>query len=205
MGQKISPISNRLSLTKDWGSKWFGRKRDLANFLHEDLKIRGIVKEKLRSAGLERVVIERGSGEIRIKIFSSRPGVIIGRSGSGAGELTEILHQTLGKKVDIKIIEVRKPDLSAALQAENIAYQLEKRVSFRKAIGMVMDKIKAAGATGVKIIVAGRLGGAEIARRETFNFGSVPLSTFRSKIDFAKDVAKTKFGVVGVKVWIYKK
>jgi len=204
MGQKITPISNRLIISKDWQSKWFGRKKDYAKFLHQDIKLREKIKKEFKFAGIEKVIVERDTGETIIKIYSSRPGLLIGRSGTGANKLSEELAKIAERKVNLKIIEVKKPDLSSVLQAENIAYQLEKRINFRRAATMVLEKIKEAGAKGAKIKLSGRLGGLDIARTETFSFGSVPLSSLRKKIDFGKALARTKYGVIGIKVWVYK-
>lgn len=203
MGQKITPYSNRLKLEKNWKSKWFSKK-NYADMIKEDDKIRRYISEKFKSAGIKDIFIERSGGEVTVNIHTSRPGMIIGRSGETSENLQKDLKKIARDKIKIEISEVSKPDLSPDLLADNVAYQIEKRVAFRKAMSMALEKAKDSGARGVRIGVAGRLGGLEIARSETLSFGTIPLSTFRKRVDYAHTTANTKFGVIGVKVWVYK-
>ncbi len=204
MGQKVHPYGLRLGFIKDWKSSWFSRKKDFPQLLHEDIKIRKYIKLSFSNAGISKIVIERASGRARIILHSSRPGVIIGRRGADIDRLRDELQDITGKQIFIDIKEIKKPGMEAQLVAENVAFQLEKRVAFRrvmkKAIRMVMD----AGAGGVKIACAGRLGGAEMSRREGYREGKIPLQTFRADIDYGFTEAKTGYGLIGVKVWIYK-
>lgn len=204
MGQKINPRSMRLQVDKDWQSKWFATK-DYATFLIQDLKIRDAALAKLgKRAGVSRVNIERSPNLLIVSVFTSKPGVVIGRGGSGAEELKNILVKIAKMPVKVSIEEIKKPELNAMLVAENVASQLERRISFRRAMRMSVENCLKAGAKGAKIAVAGRLNGAEIARREVIGQGSIPLHTIRADIDFAHAVARTTYGVIGVKVWIYK-
>lgn len=204
MGQKVNPRSLRLQVNKDWESKWFAV-ADYSKFLVQDIKIRRAVEAKLgKRAGVARVDIERSHTQVTVTVHTSKPGVVIGRGGSGAEELKRILSKIVGSTVKVSIEEIRKPELAAQLVAENIASQLERRVSFRRAMRASVENTMKAGAKGAKITVAGRLNGAEMARRETTAQGSIPLHTFRADIDFARAVARTTYGIIGVKVWIYK-
>lgn len=204
MGQKINPRSLRLQVDKDWQSKWFATK-DYAKFLVEDVKLRRAVEKKLgKRAGLARVDIERSPNMIIVTIFTSKPGVVIGRGGSGSEELKKILAAIANSPVKVSIEEVKKPETSAALVAENVASQLERRISFRRAMKMAVDNSMKAGAQGAKVMVAGRLNGGDMARREFAAQGSIPLHTIRADIDYAQAVARTTYGVIGVKVWVYK-
>lgn len=204
MGQKVNPRSLRLQVNKDWESKWFAV-ADYSKFLVQDIKIRRAVEAKLgKRAGVARVDIERSHTQVTVTIHTSKPGVVIGRGGSGAEELKRILTSIVGSTVKVSIEEIRKPELAAQLVAENIASQLERRVSFRRAMRASVENTMKAGAKGAKITVSGRLNGAEMARRETTAQGSIPLHTFRADIDFARAVARTTYGIIGVKVWIYK-
>jgi small subunit ribosomal protein S3 len=203
MGHKVNPVSFRLSLNNNWKSNWFF-KRDYAKFIHEDLKIRDIIEHDFVNAGVADIKIERRQKDLIITIYSSRPGMIIGHSGEGASKLNIAIEKIAKSKVKIQVMEVKKPDIVAKLVADGIAYQLERRMPFRRAVKQAIDRTNAAGAKGVRIRVAGRLGGAEIARTETMQDGSVPLHTLRADIDYAYVAARTNQGTVGVKVWINK-
>lgn len=204
MGQKINPRSMRLQVDHDWQSRWYAD-RDYATFLIEDLKIRKAIAGKLsKRAGVARVDIERSPGQIVVTIFTSKPGIVIGRGGSGAEDLKKTLVALIGSPVKVSIEEIKKPELSAMLVAENVAGQLERRISFRRAMKMAVENSMKGGALGAKVAVAGRLNGAEMARRESNVQGSIPLHTLRADIDFAQALARTTYGVIGVKVWIYK-
>lgn len=206
MGQKINPISMRLQLSKDWQSRWFAT-RDYTDKLTEDILIRNAIAKKLTArAAVAKVDIERSTTAIVVTIMTSRPGVVIGRGGSGAEELKKILTSIVNRAIDVKINieEVKNPETNAQLIADNIASQLEKRIAFRRAIKMAVDSAMKAGASGAKVTVSGRLNGAEMARRETAYQGSIPLHTLRANIDYALSLARTSYGVIGVKVWIYK-
>lgn len=204
MGQKINPRSMRLQVDHDWQSRWYAD-RDYAAFLIQDLKIRAAISKKLsKRAGVARVDIERSPGQIVVSIHTSKPGVVIGRGGSGAEELKTLLAKLAGGPVKVSIEEVKKPEINATLVAENIAGQLERRISFRRAMKMSVENAMKSGALGAKVAIAGRLNGAEMARRENVSQGSIPLHTLRADIDFAHALAKTTYGVIGVKVWVYK-
>lgn len=204
MGQKVNPVGLRVSVYKNWGSNWFSDKKDFATFLHEDLKIRKFVKKRLESAGVARIFIERTSEKIRVVIFTSRPGVVIGRKGAEIDRVKEELAMMTKKEVVLDIEEVKVPELDANLVAENIAVQLEKRVSFRRAMKKAISSAMDAGAQGIKLRCAGRLGGAEIARQENAKEGKIPLHTLRAIIDYGFAEAHTTYGLIGVKVWICK-
>ena len=205
MGQKVNPISMRLQVNKDWRSKWFANKRDYAKYLAQDLQVRKIVQSKFGSRGaINKVDIERSPNLVTVTIATAKAGVVIGRGGQGAQELKAAVEKIYAVPVRINIEEVKKPDLYAKLVAENIAHQLERRMSFRRAIKSGGAAVMRAGAKGVRIEVAGRLNGAEMSRREKEALGSVPLHTIRADIDFASVQAQTIAGVIGVKVWIYK-
>ncbi len=205
MGQKVNPISMRLQVNKDWRSKWFANKRDYATYLAQDLEVRKIVQKKYGSRGaINKVDIERSPNLVTVTIATAKAGVVIGRGGQGAQELKAAVEKIYGVPARVNIEEVKKPDLHAKLVAENIANQLERRMSFRRAIKNASASVMRAGALGVRIEVAGRLNGAEMSRREKEAVGSVPLHTIRADIDFASVRAQTIAGVIGVKVWIYK-
>jgi small subunit ribosomal protein S3 len=205
MGQKVNPISMRLQVNKDWRSKWFVDKRDYAKFLKDDLEVRRLIQKKLGSrAAINRVEINRTPNLVTVTITTAKAGVVIGRGGTGAQELKEAVEKIYGIPVRINIEEVKKSDLYAKLVAENIAHQLERRMSFRRAIKSAAGATMRAGAKGIRIEVAGRLNGAEMSRREKEVAGSVPLHTIRADIDYAQIDAKTTAGIIGVKVWIYK-
>lgn len=203
MGQKIHPIGLRLNITRPWSSRWFATK-DYAKNLVEDRKIRLFVKKKLFNAGISNIDIERKSNQVEVNISAAKPGIIVGRGGQGIDQLRRDVGQLTGKKVQINITEVTKIDADAQLVAENIAAQLEKRVAFRRAMKQSMMRATKSGAKGIKVMVAGRLGGAEIARSEWSREGRIPLHTLRADIDYGFTEAKTVYGIIGVKVWIYK-
>ena len=205
MGQKVNPTSMRLQANKDWRSKWFADKKDYAKFLKEDLEVRNLIKEKFGSrAAINRVDIERSPSLNTVTIYTAKAGVVIGRGGSGAQELKAEIEKIFNVNVRVNIEELKKPELYAKLVAENIAFQLEKRISFRRAVKASAAATMRAGAKGIRIEVAGRVNNAEMARREKEIQGSVPLHTIRADIDYALAVAKTGAGTIGVKVWINK-
>jgi small subunit ribosomal protein S3 len=205
MGQKVNPISMRLQVNKDWRSKWFVAKRNYAQFLGEDLKARKLIDDKFGSRGaINKVDIERSPNLVTVTIATAKAGVVIGRGGQGAQELKAAIEAIYKIPARINIEEVKKPDLYAKLVAENIAHQIERRMSFRRAIKSASAATMRAGANGIRIEVAGRLNGAEMSRREKEAMGSVPLHTIRADIDYAGVKAKTVAGIIGVKVWIYK-
>jgi len=204
MGQKVNPTSLRLPVTKDWQSKWFAEK-DYANFLVQDIKLRRAAEKKLgKRAGVARIDIERSPNLLIVTIYTSKPGVVIGRGGAGAEELKNILTKIAGGNVKVTIEEVKRPEANAVLVAENVASQLERRIGFRRAMKMSVENALKAGAKGAKVAVAGRLNGAEMARREKVAQGSIPLHTIRADVEFGQALAHTTYGVIGVKVWIYK-
>ena len=203
MGQKVNPNGFRLGINRTWASRWFS-KSDYAKFLHQDLEIKSYVEKKLKNASIAKINIERAAKKIRISIYSSRPGIIIGKKGADIEDLKNKLTKLSNLEVFLDIKEIRKPEVEAKLVAENIATQLEKRVSFRRAMKKSVQSSMRLGAKGVKVLCSGRLGGAEIARNEKYNEGSVPLHTLRSDIDYATAEAETTYGIVGIKVWINK-
>ena len=205
MGQKIHPIGFRLSVNKNWGSRWFANSRNFATMLNEDLKVRSYLKKKLGHASVGRVVIERPAKDARITIHSARPGVVIGKKGEDIENLKAELRLLLGvQMVHVNIEEIRKPEVDAQLIADSITQQLEKRIMFRRAMKRAMQNAMRLGAQGIKIMSAGRLNGIEIARTEWYREGRVPLHTLRADIDYGFSEAKTTYGVIGVKVWVYK-
>jgi small subunit ribosomal protein S3 len=205
MGQKVNPISMRLQVNKGWSSKWFADKRDYAKFLKDDLAVRRLITNKLGSrAAINRVEISRTPNLVTVTIATAKAGVVIGRGGTGAAELKAAIEKIYAVPVRVNIEEVKKPDMYAKLVAENIAHQLERRISFRRAVKSSAAATMRAGAKGVRIEVSGRLNGAEMSRREKEVAGSVPLHTLRADIDYAQVNAKTVAGIIGVKVWIYK-
>ena len=203
MGQKVNPNGFRLGVNRTWSSRWFS-KSNYAKFLHQDLEIKSYVEKKLKNASIAKINIERAAKKIRISIYSSRPGIIIGKKGADIEDLKNKLTKLSNLEVFLDIKEIRKPEVEAKLVAENIATQLEKRVSFRRAMKKSVQSSMRLGAKGVKDLCSGRLGGAEIARNEKYNEGSVPLHTLRSDIDYATAEAETTYGIVGIKVWINK-
>lgn len=205
MGQKVNPIGIRLGIIKDWTSKWFASKQDYPQYLNTDLKVRQFLEKRLSNAAISKIKIERPAKNALITIDAGRPGAIIGKKGGEVEELREELRKIMdGVPVHINIVEVRKPELDARLVAMSVAQQLERRVMFRRAMKRAVQNAMRAGAQGIKITVSGRLGGAEIARTEWYREGRVPLHTFRADIDYATATAQTTYGVIGVKVWIFK-
>lgn len=206
MGQKVNPVGYRLAVSRDWRSRWFASKKELPEFLHSDLEIRRYVKEKLRLAAVSRVVIERAWNSIRVTIYTARPGIVIGRKGAEIEKMTsDIGNMAGGKSVKIDIQEIKTPELDAQLVAENVALQMERRISFRRAMKKSIQTTMDFGADGIKIRCAGRLGGAEISRAEWHREGKIPLHTLRTPIDYGFAEAHTTYGVIGVKCWICKK
>ncbi|MGB0369823.1 MAG: 30S ribosomal protein S3 [Opitutales bacterium] len=202
MGQKVNPIGFRLSVRRDWESRWYAGKQDYKTFVKEDYQIRSYLEKKLRYASVPRIFIERASNRIRVKIFTARPGVVIGRKGTELEKIKEELSKLIGKDIILDIQEVKRPDLVAKLVAENVALQLERRISFRRAMKKAVQSTMALGAAGIRIQVAGRLGGADIARTEQQRMGRVPLHTLRENIDYGTSEASTTYGIIGIKCWI---
>ena len=203
MGQKVNPYGIRLGINKTWSSRWFS-KNEYTKLLHEDLKIKQYVGKKLKNASISKINIERAAKKLRLSIYSSRPGIIIGKKGADIETLKNDLSKMSNLEVFLDIKEVRKPEVEAKLVAENIASQLEKRISFRRAMKKAVQSAMRLGAKGVKVVCSGRLGGAEIARTEKYHEGSVPLHTLRGDIDYATAEAETTYGICGIKVWINK-
>jgi len=204
LGQKVNPIGLRIGITRTWDSRWFA-KNEFPQLVHEDYKIRRYIKDRLKHAGISRIEIERAANKVRLIIHTARPGIVIGKKGAEIEALKKALEKlTNGKEIHIDIQEVRRPELDAQLVAENIAVQLERRVSFRRAMKRAVGLAMRFGAQGIRVQCAGRLGGAEIARREWYREGRVPLHTLRADIDYGFAEAITKYGVIGVKVWIFK-
>ena len=204
MGQKVHPHGLRVGVIKDWDSRWYAREDKVGDLIVEDYNIRKYLKEKLYAAGVAKIEIERSNGKVKININCSRPGVVIGKAGAEIENLRKDVETRLGKSVNLNIVEVRSPDLSAQLVAENIAQQLEKRISFRRAMKKAMQSATRLGAKGIKVTCGGRLGGAEIARSESYHEGTIPLQTIRADIEYGFAEAATTYGRIGVKVWIYK-
>ena len=204
MGQKVNPHGLRVGVIKDWDSRWYAREDKVGDMIVEDYNIRKYLKNKLYSAGVAKIEIERSNGKVKININCSRPGVVIGKAGAEIENLRKEMETKLGKSVALNIVEVRSPDLNAQLVAENIAQQLEKRISFRRAMKKAMQQATRLGAKGIKVTCAGRLGGAEIARSESYHEGTIPLQTIRADIEYGFAEAATTYGRIGVKVWIYK-
>jgi len=203
LGQKTNPIGNRLGIIRTWESRWF-TKKGYADQLIEDLKLRKMLKDKLYHAGISKIEIERVGEKVRVLIFAARPGIIIGKKGAEVERLKKEVEEKTGKQANIEIKEVRRPELDAQLVAENVALQIEKRVAYRRAMKRAVASSMRFGAKGIKVSCAGRLAGAEIARTEWYREGRVPLSTFRADIDYGFAEAKTTYGIIGVKVWIFK-
>ena len=203
MGQKVNPYGIRLGINKTWSSRWFSKK-EYTKLLHEDLKIKNYVEKKLKNASISKINIERAAKKLRLSIYSSRPGIIIGKKGADIETLKNDLSKMSNLEVFLDIKEVRKPEVEAKLVAENIAAQLEKRISFRRAMKKAVQSAMRLGAKGVKVVCSGRLGGAEIARTEKYHEGSVPLHTLRGDIDYSTAEAETTYGICGIKVWINK-
>ena len=204
MGQKVNPHGLRVGVIKDWDSRWFAKDNVFGDILVEDYKLRTWLKQTLFSAGIPRIEIERDASRVRIHIHCAKPGMVIGKGGVEIDKLRLACEAKLGKPVSINIVEVRTPDTDAQLVAENIAAQLEKRISFRRAMKQCIGRAMKLGAKGIKVTVSGRLGGAEIARTEHYHEGTIPLQTLRADIDYGFTEAKTTYGRIGVKVWIYK-
>jgi len=204
MGQKIHPTGFRLSVTRDWSSRWFANSKAYAGMLKEDIAVRDYLKKKLAHASVGRVVIERPAKNARVTVFSARPGVVIGKKGEDIEQLKADLQRRIGVPVHVNIEEIRKPETDAQLIADSIAQQLEKRIMFRRAMKRAMQNAMRLGAQGIKIMSAGRLNGAEIARTEWYREGRVPLHTLRAEIDYGTSEAKTTYGIIGIKVWVFK-
>lgn len=203
MGQKVNPHGLRIGIIKTWDAKWYADKEYAAN-LHEDVKMRKTIKKKLYAAGVSRIEIERSLNRVKVTIHTAKPGMVIGRGGSGIEELKRLLNTQTGKTIDVNVAEIKQVELDSTLVAENIAAQLEKRIAFRRAMKQSVMRTMRMGAKGIKVMVGGRLGGAEIARSESYREGSIPLHTLRADIDYGTAEAHTTYGVIGVKVWIYK-
>ncbi|MCE5342972.1 MAG: 30S ribosomal protein S3 [Eubacteriales bacterium] len=204
MGQKVNPHGARVGVIFGWSARWYANKKDFSNNLIEDFKLRKMLKEKYYSTGISHIDIERSANRITTNIFTAKPGMIIGRGGAGIEALKRDVDTFLGKPANINIMEIKTPETNAQLVAENIAQQLEKRISFRRAMKQSMQRAMKAGAKGMKCSVGGRLGGADIARTEHYHQGSIPLQTLRADIDYGFAEAKTTYGRLGVKVWVYK-
>ena len=202
MGQKVSPNGLRLGINKFWQSRWFSS-REYAKFLYEDIRIREVLEEQLANGGISKIEIERTADELKVDVFTAKPGVVIGKRGTNINDLKEMVQKKIGKTIQLNIIEVKKPEIISKLVAESIASQLVSRVSFRKAMKKAMSLAMKSGAKGIRVQCAGRLGGAEMARTEWYREGRVPLHTLRADIDYGVATAITTFGKIGVKVWIY--
>jgi len=204
MGQKVNPVGLRLGINRTWDSRWYAGGRNYANLLHDDLRLRGFLEERLSGAGISRIVIERPAKKARVTIHTARPGVVIGRKGADIEKLRGELTKMTGAEVSLNIVEVRKPEIDARLVAENIAQQLERRVGFRRAMKRAVQNAMRLGALGVRVMCGGRLGGAEIARTEQYHEGKVPLHTLRADVQYGTATARTTYGTCGVKVWVYR-
>ncbi|MGI6361294.1 MAG: 30S ribosomal protein S3 [Bacillota bacterium] len=204
MGQKVNPKGLRIGVIKDWDTRWYANKKDFKDFLYEDYQIRKFIKQKLYAAGISKIEIERAAKRIKINILTAKPGIVIGRGGQEVELLKKQLEKMTGKSINLNITEIKRPELDAQLVAENVAASLEKRIAFRRAMKQTVNRTMRMGAGGIKIMCAGRLGGAEIARSEWYAEGKVPLHTLRADIDYAFAEANTAYGKIGVKVWIYK-
>ena len=204
MGQKIHPTGFRLAVTRDWSSRWYANSKDFGGMLNEDVKVRDYLKTKLKHASVSRVLIERPAKNARVTVFSARPGVVIGKKGEDIDHLRTALQKIMGVPVHVNIEEIRKPEIDAQIIADNIASQLEKRVMFRRAMKRAMQNAMRVGAKGIKIMSSGRLNGIDIARSEWYREGRVPLHTLRANVDYATSEAKTTYGIIGIKVWVYK-
>ncbi|MBU0548977.1 MAG: 30S ribosomal protein S3 [Candidatus Omnitrophica bacterium] len=204
MGQKVHPLALRLGIIKSWRSYWFVPRNEYGKYIYEDYNIRKFIKKRLKIAAVSKIVIERLSERIKVRIFTARPGMIIGRHGSEIERLREDLNSLVSKEISIDIQEIKQPTMDAQLVSENVAFQLEKRIAFRRAIKRAIEQSMSSGAEGIKISISGRLGGAEMSRRETYKEGKVPLQTLRADIDYGFTEALTAYGLIGVKVWIYK-
>ncbi|MBP3038150.1 30S ribosomal protein S3 [Bacillaceae bacterium Marseille-Q3522] len=203
MGQKVNPVGLRIGVIRDWESKWYADK-DYADLLHEDIKVREYIAKRLNDASVSKIEIERAANRLNITVHTAKPGMVIGKGGTEVEALRKALNSLTGKRVHINILEIKKADIDAKLVAENVARQLENRVSFRRAQKQVIQRAMRGGAKGIKTMVSGRLGGADIARSESYSEGTVPLHTLRADIDYATAEADTTYGKLGVKVWIYR-
>jgi small subunit ribosomal protein S3 len=203
MGQKVNPYGFRLGITTDWKSKWIADRKDYAGYVLEDDKIRGYLRERVRHAGISRIEITRTGDKTDVSMFAARPGIVIGRRGAEAEQIRESLEKLVGRKVKLNIVEIKNPDLDAQVIAYNVAEQLRGRVSFRRAMRRAVQSAQKAGAKGIRIQVGGRLGGSEMSRSEWYREGRVPLHTLRAKVDYGFDEARTTYGRIGVKVWVY--
>lgn len=204
MGQKVHPVLQRIGFTKTWDSRWFAKPQNYARFILQDYKIRKFIKERLKQAAVSRIIIERLTQKTRIRILTARPGIVIGRHGADIERLREDLNSMLQAEVAVDIEEIKAPSLDAQLVAENIAFQLERRIAFRRAVKRAMEQSVAAGVQGIRVCCSGRLNGAEMSRTETYKLGKVPLQTLRADIDYGFAESLTTYGLIGVKVWIYK-
>lgn len=204
MGQKVNPHGLRVGIIKDWDTKWYANDKNFGDFLVEDNKIRKYIKGKLFISGISRIEIERAANKIKVNVHTAKPGLVIGKGGAGIEELRKEIESLTGKSVLVNITEIKSPEMDAQLVAENIASQLEKRISFRRAMKQAMSRTMKLGAKGIKTSVSGRLGGAEIARTEHYHEGTIPLQTLRADIDFGFAEANTTYGKIGIKTWIYK-
>lgn len=204
MGHKVHPFIQRVGFIRTWHSRWFAKRKDFAPFIEEDYRIRKSIKSKFKQAAIARIIIERLAEKVRIRIVSARPGIIIGRHGADIERLREDINSMVGKEIAIDIEEVKMPALDAQLVGENIALQIEKRVAFRRAIKRAIEQTISAGAKGIKVTASGRLGGAEMSRTETYRQGKIPLATLRADIDYGLAESLTTYGLIGIKVWIYK-
>lgn len=204
MGQKVNPHGARVGVIMDWSTRWYANKKDFANNLEADYKLRKMLKEKLFQAGISRIDIDRSAGKISVTLFTAKPGVVIGKGGAGVEALKKEIEGFTKLPVALNIMEIKNPETDAQLVAENIAQQLERRISFRRAMKQSLQRAMKGGAKGIKTAVSGRLGGADIARSEGYHEGSIPLQTLRANIDYGFAEAKTTYGRLGVKVWIYK-
>lgn len=204
LGQKVSPNGLRIGINRDWESRWFASNREYAQFIKEDISIRKLINDQIANSGISKIEIERTSDEVKVDVHTSKPGVVIGKRGTNINDIKDMLQKEVGKNVQLNIIEVKKPELVSKLVAEGIASQLEGRVSFRKAMKKAVSLTLKAGAKGIRVQCSGRLGGAEMARTEWYREGRVPLQTLRADIDYGFAISMTKYGVIGVKVWIFK-
>ncbi len=204
MGQKVHPFALRLGFIKTWNSRWFAKPADYAAYIIEDHKLRKVIKSRFKQAAISRILVERLAEKVKIRILTARPGIIIGRHGADIERLREDLHTLVNREVSIDIEEIKNPSLDAQLVSENIAMQLEKRIAFRRAVKRAMEQSMNAGAKGVRVTCSGRLNGAEMSRTETYKNGKVPLQTLRADIDYGFAESLTTYGLIGVKVWIYK-
>ena len=204
MGQKVHPFILRVGFIRTWQSRWFAKPKDYARFIHQDYKIRKFIKARFKQAAISKIIIERLADRLKLRILTARPGIVIGRHGADIERLREDLNSIIKNEISIDIEEIKNPACDAQLVAENVAFQLEKRVAFRRAVKRAMEQSMNAGAKGIRVCCAGRLGGAEMSRTETYRQGKIPLSTFRADIDYGFAESLTTYGLIGVKVWIYK-